>query len=217
MEIGREGVPGLPNQWPDGLDDEGREFTRVMKAFFLQCKELHGEVMRAIALGMGLEEHFFDAYTDAGDNNLRLLHYPAVEKAVFRDNPEQVRAGAHSDYGSITLLFQDRVGGLEVQSPQDTWVRATPVEGAIVVNAGDLLNRWSNGLVKSTRHRVVQPPESGEGDMYPERYSVAYFCNPNFDRVIEALPGTYGEEMGEKMWEPIKSGEYLVMRLAATY
>ena len=226
MEIGREGVPGLPNRWPDGSvsdsvnDDEGKSFTSDAKSFFLQCKDLHILVMRAIALGMSLPESHFDSYTDAGDNNLRLLHYPAVSKSVFVNNPDQVRAGAHSDYGSITLLFQDDVGGLEVQSPQDTWVRATPVQEAIVVNAGDLLNRWSNGLIKSTRHRVVQPPmrEGGdEGDMYPERYSIAYFCNPNFDRVIEALPGTYGEEKGERKWEPIKSGDYLVMRLSATY
>jgi isopenicillin N synthase-like dioxygenase len=228
MEIGREGVEGLPNRWPEHLDAEGAAFTAHMKSFFLECKDLHMQVMRAIALGMGLDspesnthDSFFDSFTSAGDNNLRLLHYPAVLKSVFKNNPDQVRAGAHSDYGSITLLFQDSVGGLEVQSPQGTWVRATPIPGSIVVNAGDLLNRWSNGTIKSTKHRVVQPPakEGDESDMYPERYSIAYFCNPNFDRVIEALPGTFGEKAREKekMWEPIKSGDYLVMRLAATY
>ncbi|ETN42226.1 uncharacterized protein HMPREF1541_04167 [Cyphellophora europaea CBS 101466] len=218
MEIGREGVEGLPNRWPDKIDAAGAAFATDMKAFFLTCKALHGQVMRAIALAMGLRPDFFDGFTDAGDNNLRLLHYPAVLKSVFRHNPDQVRAGAHSDYGSITLLFQDDVGGLEVQSPRGTWVRATPVPGSIVVNAGDLLNRWSNGMIKSTRHRVVQPPakEGDTSDMFPERYSVAYFCNPNFDRTIEALPGTYATE-ADKKWESIKSGDYLVMRLAATY
>jgi isopenicillin N synthase-like dioxygenase len=229
MEIGREGVPGLPNRWPDALDDEGRAFTSDMQSFFTQCKALHVELMRAIALALpSVSPDFFDKFTDKGDNNLRLLHYPPVRKAVFRDNPEQVRAGAHSDYGSVTLLFQDSTGGLEVLSPRETWVRATPVEGSIVVNAGDLLHRWSNGLIKSTRHRVVQPPDAsggkgeregeGQGDegMYPARYSIAYFCNPNFDMLIEALPGTYTTEE-EKLWEPIKSGDYLVMRLAATY
>lgn len=218
MEIGREGVEGLPNRWPDTLDAAGAAFTAHMQSFFRTCAALHGEVMRAIAVGMGLDATFFDRFTDAADNNLRLLHYPAVRKSVFRDNPDRVRAGAHSDYGSVTLLFQDAVGGLEVQSPRGTWVRATPVAGSIVVNAGDLLNRWSNGAVKSTKHRVVQPPakEGDVGDTYPERYSVAYFCNPNFDRTIEALPGTYRSEE-DKKWEPIKSGDYLVMRLAATY
>lgn len=229
MEIGREGVEGLPNQLPDRLGDvEGVEFTRVMREFFVTCKELHAEVMRAIALGMGLEEGFFDGYTDQGDNNLRLLHYPPVEKRVFRKTGggagEKVRAGEHSDYGSITLLFQDEVGGLEVRSPKGTFVRATPVPGTIVVNAGDLLARWSNDTIKSTRHRVVQPPDQGEkgnGEegqdaMYGARYSVAYFCNPNFDRWIEALPGTW-EDSGGKRYPGIRSGDYLVQRLTATY
>lgn len=240
MEIGREGVDGLPNQWPDGLDEEGREFKRVMQEFFRTCQGLHMKVMQAIALGLGLPEHFFDEFTDGGDNNLRLLHYPAVPKAVFRQNTGQVRAGEHSDYGSITLLFQDSRGGLQVRSPKGTFVDATPIADTIIINAGDLLARWSNDTIKSTRHRVVEPPETnlqetekdkhdqkdqkpegnqeeGEVEMYPERYSIAYFCNPNLDKYIEALPGTYGDEIGEKKYEGIKSGDYLVQRLTATY
>jgi isopenicillin N synthase-like dioxygenase len=224
MEIGREGVEGLPNQWPDRFDDDqGKSFTRDMQAFFLTLKDLHMQVMRAIALGMGLDDDFFDSFTDGGDNNLRLLHYPPVKKRVWKKNPSQVRAGEHSDYGSITLLFQDDIGGLEVKSPKGTWVRATPISDTIVVNAGDLLARWSNNTIKSTKHRVIQPPPKatpeGEVDddeeMIPARYSIAYFCNPNFDRYIEALPGTF-EETGKK-YEGIQSGEYLVRRLAATY
>jgi isopenicillin N synthase-like dioxygenase len=217
MEIGRDGVPGQPNQWPDKLDSAGEEFTRIMRAFFDMCKDLHIKVMQAIALGMGLDEHFFDSFTDGGDNTLRLLHYPPVSKRVFKDNPGQVRAGEHSDYGSITLLFQDNVGGLEVKSPKGTFVRATPIENTIVVNAGDLLSRWSNDEIKSTNHRVVQPPAKpgDESDSYPARYSIAYFCNPNFDRFIEALPHTW-EKTGKK-YEGINSGDYLVQRLAATY
>lgn len=223
MEIGREGVDGMPNQWPDRLDEEGKTFTTDMQTFFLTLKDLHINVMRAIALGMGLEEYFFDSFTDGGDNTLRLLHYPPVKKSVWKKNPNQVRAGEHSDYGSITLLFQDDIGGLEVKSPKGTWVRATPIPGTIVVNAGDLLSRWSNDLIRSTNHRVIQPPPKptpdGEEDdpdaLIPARYSIAYFCNPNFDKYIEALPGTY-EDSGKK-YEGINSGDYLVMRLAATY
>lgn len=224
MEIGREGVPGMPNQWPSCFDEEGKTFATDMQQFFLALKELHNQVMRAIALGMGMDEHFFDSYTDAGDNTLRLLHYPSVKKSLWAQNPNQVRAGEHSDYGSITLLFQDDIGGLEVKSPKGTWVRARPIPGTIVVNAGDLLQRWSNDIIKSTKHRVIQPPPTevkGEGQddspdaMVPARYSIAYFGNPNFDRWIEALPGTW-EDSGKK-YEGINSGDYLVMRLAATY
>ncbi|EXJ94409.1 hypothetical protein A1O1_02803 [Capronia coronata CBS 617.96] len=215
LEIGREGVEGSPNHWPD-YDEPGKEFTKVMKAFHLTCKNLHIQFMRAIAVGMGFPETFFDEYTKGGDNNLRLLHYPQLLKSVFKDNTEAVRAGHHSDYGSVTLLFQDAVGGLEVKSPQNTWVRATPVPDTIVINAGDLLARWSNDTIKSTNHRVVQPPCEPESDMYPERYSVAYFCNPDFDKLIEALPGTYATD-ADKKYPAINSGNYLTQRLAATY
>lgn len=83
-----------------------------------------------------------------------------------------MRAGEHTDYGSITLLFQDSRGGLQVKSPSGQFVDATPIEGTVVVNAGDLLARWSNDTIKSTLHRVVEPP-TGAGDPYPARYSIA--------------------------------------------
>lgn len=174
LEIGREGEPDHPNQWPK---EEGElvDFKSTMTKFHDECKGLHMEVMRAIAIGIGLDEHYFDGFTDVGDNTLRLLHYPEVRKDIFTINPGQVRAGAHSDYGSITLLFQDMRGGLQVQSPNGTFVDATPIENTCVVNAGDLLARWSNDTIKSTIHRVVEPP-SGDADVYPARYSIAYFC-----------------------------------------
>lgn len=120
VEIGREGDPDHPNIWPPedaseeggGGDDGNNELGRIgfrstMLDFHDRCKQLHVEVMRAIAVGLGIDERWFDAYTDEGDNTLRLLHYPEVPKDVFQTNPGQVRAGAHSDFGSITLLFQD--------------------------------------------------------------------------------------------------------------
>ncbi|KAL5002194.1 hypothetical protein BDV10DRAFT_158561 [Aspergillus recurvatus] len=224
MEIGREGVEGLPNRWPDQLDYEGEDFKKVMLEFFEMCKELHIKVMQAIALGMNLPVHFFDEYVDKGDNNLRLLHYPAVHKDVFKKNPGQVRAAEHSDYGSITLLFQDRRGGLQARSPEGTWVDVLPFPDTVVINAGDLLARWSNDTIKSTKHRVIEPPkvpgaEEEDTDMYPERYSVAYFCNPNMDKFIEVIPGTYGEGEGlsKAKYPGITSGDYLVQRLSATY
>lgn len=188
-----------------------------MLDFHNQCKALHIEVMRAIAVGMGLSESYFDGFTDVGDNTLRLLHYPEVEKSVFKSNKLQVRAGEHTDYGSITLLFQDMRGGLQVKSPNGNFVDATPIKDTVVVNAGDLLARWSNDTIKSTLHRVVEPPAPEEGDVHPARYSIAYFCNPNFDSQIEAIEGTYGGEKGEKKYQGINSGDYLVQRLAATY
>jgi len=218
FEIGREGADGFPNNWPPAAGDaEAKAFKETMLAFHDQCKVLHIQVMRAIAVGMGLNESYFDTYTDLGDNTLRLLHYPPAPKVVFQSNKLQVRAGEHTDYGSITLLFQDSRGGLQVKSPKGTFVDATPIPGTVVVNAGDLLARWSNDTIKSTLHRVVEPPAPEEGDMHPARYSMAYFCNPNFDRMIEAIQGTYGGKLGDKKYDPINSGDYLVQRLAATY
>ncbi|KAF2397798.1 2OG-Fe(II) oxygenase [Trichodelitschia bisporula] len=215
LEIGRDDEEGCPNMWP--TDEEGKVFREQMMEFFEECKKLHMQVMRAIAVGLGIDEGWFDGYTDRGDNTLRLLHYPAVKKEVFEKNKNQVRAGEHTDYGSITLLFQDQRGGLQVQSPKGTFVDATPIEGTIVVNAGDLLARWSNDSIKSTKHRVVEPPLKPEsGDTYPARYSIAYFCNPNFNRAIEVIPGTYADA-AEKKYSAVNSGEYLVQRLSVTY
>jgi len=218
LEIGREGVKGLENKWPDVFDEEGAEFRRVMLGFFEKCKELHVEVMRAIAVGLGIEESWFDSFTHEGDNTLRLLHYPEVNAEVFKNNKNAVRSGAHTDYGSITLLFQDSRGGLQVLSPDNTFVNATPIPDTIVVNAGDLLARWSNDTIKSTKHRVIQPPAQPDEEKYPARYSMAYFCNPNFDRSIDAIPGTYDEAKGKaKKYAAVNSGDYLVQRLTVTY
>ena len=216
FEIGREGEEGLPNNWPSG-DAEGEKFKEVMISFHDTCKALHVEVMRAIAVGMGLKPDYFDGFTNVGDNTLRLLHYPEVSREVFKKNKMQVRAGEHTDYGSVTLLFQDNRGGLQVKSPDGTFVDATPIPGTVVVNAGDLLARWSNDTIKSTTHRVVEPPSAANEDVHPARYSVAYFCNPNFSSQIQAIEGTYGGEKGERKYPDINSGEYLVQRLDATY
>jgi isopenicillin N synthase-like dioxygenase len=123
------------------------------------------------------------------------------------------------DYGTITLLFQDNRGGLEVLSPKSGFVPATPIPDTIVINAGDLLQRWSNDVIRSTEHRVVSPTTPPTDDRYPARYSIAYFCNPNWDATIECLSGCYGDTAGgrEKRYSPINTHEYLVSRLKATY
>jgi len=219
FEIGRAGEEGYPNRWPDRLDKEGAEFRFMMEGFFEGCKEVHAVLMRGIALGMGLEGDFFDEYVTTGDNTLRLLHYPAVTASDF-ESGKRVRAGAHSDYGSVTLLFQDQRGGLQVEKPGGGgWLDVEPREGTIVVNAGDLLERWSNDLIRSTKHRVVEPPLKGleKAEGHPPRYSIAYFGNPDFDKWIEVLPGTWENEEGGKKYEGINSGDYLVQRLEATY
>jgi len=106
LEIGRDDEEGCPNMWPptEGEGDEAEwasQFKEVMMEFFGLCKEFHMTVMRAIAVGLAIEEKWFDGFTDKGDNTLRLLHYPPVKKEVFDKNENQVRAGAHTDYGTF--------------------------------------------------------------------------------------------------------------------
>ncbi|KAL8880582.1 MAG: hypothetical protein Q9198_002039, partial [Flavoplaca austrocitrina] len=156
-EIGREGQKGNPQPWPDTLDQTGVEFREMIQDFFLRCKELHIVVMRAIAVGLGLEKEFFDKMVDVGDNNLRLLHYPATGKGAFAKG--RVRAGAHSDYGSVTFLFQDARGGLQVEKLEGGWMDVEPRNGTIVVNAGDsdfgTLVQRPHPLNKTPRRRTA--------------------------------------------------------------
>lgn len=237
FEIGREStVPGEENRWPDKLDAEGAAFKSAMQDFFTRCQSIHVTILRGLALALGFPETYFDSFVSDANNNLRLLHYPPLPAGAFQ-NGKRVRAGLHSDFGSITLLFQDDRGGLQVERPGEPagrYVDVVPKKGTIVVNSGDLLARWSNGLIRSTMHRVVEPPVSepftptADGSSptsakppgtegYPARYSIAYFCNPNTDAWIEALPGTWEGEKGGKKFPGVWSGEYLVRRLSAIY
>ncbi|KAG8218562.1 hypothetical protein J3R82DRAFT_4203 [Butyriboletus roseoflavus] len=217
MEIGRDWDPIWKNKWPKEADSP--EFKRTMLQFFQTCHELHVDVMRSIALGLDLHESFFDRKIDQQYHNLRLLSYPSIRTKLLSQEG-QARAGAHSDYGTITLLFQDSVGGLEVQNPHTQHFQpAHPIPGTIVVNAGDLLARWSNDVLRSTLHRVVAPPAQRINDtegMTSTRQSIAFFCNPNFDAAIESLP-TCVSATNPSKYKSVTTEEYIVGRLAATY
>ncbi|KAG2152457.1 hypothetical protein BD769DRAFT_1624036 [Suillus cothurnatus] len=208
MEIGREDHPTFSNKWPQ--ETEVPEFKQTMLHFFQTCHEVHIMVMKSIALGLDLPEDFFDNKIDRQDHNLRLLSYPPIRTSLLLGD----------DYGTLTLLFQDSIGGLEVQNPHTKHYQpASPIPGTIVVNAGDLLARWSNDVLRSTLHRVVAPPAIKINDtegMTPARQSVAFFCNPNFDAIIESLPSCTSTSNPSK-YPPITTEQYIVDRLASTY
>lgn len=220
MEIGRDWDPVWRNKWPEETDVPG--FKDTMLQFFRTCHELHTVVMRSIALGLDLQEDFFEDKIDQQSHNLRLLSYPPIPVRLLSEEG-QARAGAHSDYGTLTLLFQDSVGGLEVQNPRtQRFQPAPPIPGTVVVNTGDLLARWSNDTLRSTLHRVVAPSTSKisnadipEG-MAPARQSIAFFCNPNFDAVIESLPACVSASK-PNIYPPVTTEQYIVRRLAETY
>lgn len=162
------------------------------------------------ALGERIEAGDADATT-------RLLHYPPVEEAVVRRGAKE-RIAAHTDFGTMTMLFQDDVGGLEVEHPTapGRFVAVPPVAGAVVLNLGDFMQRWSNDGLKSTRHRVRAPPRDtdGAGTMLRARYSIPYFVGADVHKTIECLPGSYG--LGRpKRYGPINAEQYINERLNA--
>ncbi|KAF9450140.1 Clavaminate synthase-like protein [Macrolepiota fuliginosa MF-IS2] len=214
MEIGRDWDSEWKNMWPHEANVPG--FKQTMLDFYQTCHNLHVNVMRSIAMGLSLGESFFDDKINDQCHNLRLLSYPPVKRALL-DGEGQARAGAHSDYGTLTLLFQDSVGGLEVQNPHTgKFIPATPIDGTIVVNVGDLLARWSNDVLRSTLHRVVAPVAKLIGTnetLTPARQSIAFFCNPNFSATIACLPNCGNNPK----YPPVNTGDYIVGRLADTY
>lgn len=149
-EIGSETLAAQPNQWlPEDVLPGFRAFTT---AFYWKCFETAKELLRAMAVGIGLEDAEYLVRFHSGENNqLRLLHYPPVETEKLSSNA-LARMPAHSDWGSITMLFQDDCGGLQVENAKKPgeFVDATPIKGALVMNVGDLLMRWSNGKSKIT-------------------------------------------------------------------
>lgn len=141
----------------------------------------------------------------------RLIKYPPSKnpKPLLEvSEDEEIGLGAHTDYECFTLLLQDTTPGLEILSPGGQWVSATPVKGGIVVNVADFLTRWTNGMYKSTVHRVVNRTAR-------ERYSVPFFFSINYDETVETLPSCVSEGSPAK-YPPITAGRYVLDRLAMT-
>jgi len=168
------------------------------------------QLLSLMARGLGMSADTFASSIDRHTSALRLLHYPHVEPSSVA--PGQLRAGAHSDYGTLTLLRQDDApGGLEVRGADDEWHQVPAEEGAYVVNIGDALERWTAGRWRSTLHRVQVPsPDSGPH----ERQSIAFFHNANWDAVIEVLDPCRPTD-GE-VPPPITAGRYLMERFLST-
>jgi len=195
------------NKWPEV--QSMTQFRVDTQRFFNMCFDASLYILSVYALALGLHENFFEdslKKEEASGTTLRFLHYPAVPKE--REMlPGQLRAGAHSDYGSITLLFQNLVGGLEVLSKSSNFVPVAPIKGAIVVNTGDLMQRWTADQFCSTVHRV-----NVNSGAETSRYSIAFFVHPNDSYEVRS----FKQEMSEK-YPPITAGQYLKQRLDATY
>jgi len=180
------------NLWPDLPG-----FRDTTLAYFAAVHGLGVALHHAIAKDLGLPADYFDDKLDAPLATLRLLHYPG-------GMGPGIGAGAHTDYGSVTLLMTDGEAGLQVRPRGGDWTDVPHVPGAFVVNIGDCLMRWTNDIYVSTPHRVQVPKR--------QRRSIAFFLDPNPEAVIAALPGT-----GVPKYPPVTGADYLRSRLDATY
>ncbi|KAE8440839.1 hypothetical protein EG329_006401 [Mollisiaceae sp. DMI_Dod_QoI] len=174
-----------PNLWPKSL---GKEFEMVCMEYWHAMRSLATEIMRALALGLNLEEDYFDEFTVDPVATLRFIHYPPTPTTSDKERG----IGAHRDFGCITLLMQDEVGGLQVlDQASGEWLDVKPVPGAYVVNLGNLMMRWTNHKYTSNLHRVMNFSER-------DRYSIPYFFtgNPNF--TFDCIPGCEGGDEWKK-------------------
>ena len=202
-EAGRHFAPNLWPERPDGLRSVYERYYRVMDALAI-------DLMRLFALALGLTERYFDASVDRSISRLRVRNYPApLEPPV----PGQLRAGAHSDYGSLTILkTEDRPGGLQVRG-KDGWLDVPHRPGCFVVNIGDMLARWTNDRWVSTLHRVVNPPADRIAES--RRQSIVFFQNPNYDALVSCLPNCTDAAHPPK-YPPTTSGGHLREKFLAT-
>jgi isopenicillin N synthase-like dioxygenase len=191
-----------PNQWPQSLPG----WRETMREYYDVMEALGRKLMQAFALALGLEENYFDHWLNSPMTTLGLLHYPPQKGRITED---QIGAGAHSDYGVLTMLAQDAAGGLQVHNASGEWIDAPPVAGSFVVNIGDMMERWTNGVFTSTLHRVVNV--SGL-----ERHSLPYFFDPDFDAEIVCLETCLAPGEAPK-YPPTTSGRHLLDMINSTF
>lgn len=210
LKIGRDLPPhhpqvlaGLPlhgsNQWPANLPG----WRETMQTYYAACEQLGQQLMRAFALALDLPESYFERWLREPMATLGPLHYPPAK------TEQQLGAGTHTDYGCLTILAQDDCGGLQVYTPQSQWLDVPPLAGAVVINIGDMLARWSNDLFRSTRHRVIN--QSGR-----DRYALAYFYDPEFHTPLQCLPNCCTPEHPPR-YESIAAGDYLQQRIREAF
>ncbi|TFK63133.1 Clavaminate synthase-like protein [Pluteus cervinus] len=190
------------NIWPKDLP----EFKEPVLTYYHAAVRLGLSLFPLFALALDLPENFFNDKTTKPAAIMRLLHYPPQPP---REDDSQIGIGAHTDYECFTILWQDSVGGLEVQNTDGKWVKGVPIPGTLVVNLGDQFARWTNDVFKSTVHRAIN--KSGQ-----ERYSIPLFFGTDYDVRLEPIPTCVSDDMPAK-YEIVTAGEYVKSRLEATY
>jgi isopenicillin N synthase-like dioxygenase len=189
-----------PNVWPG----EPAALKAVWSDYFRAVDTLARDLMRIFALGLKLEETYFDPTIDKNISMMRVLRYPAQTSAPL---PGQLRAGAHSDYGSMTILRKELGDkSLQVKNKLGEWVDVPVIPGTFIVNIGDLMQQWTNDTWSSTVHRVVNPEFGSEDNV--DRLSIVFFHQPNYDAEVACLPTCQDAEHPAK-YAPVSSGDHL--------
>ncbi len=197
----------IPNLWPEAPDG----FRDAALAYYRAVEVLEGHLLHASACALGLEETFFDDKVARHVTAMRINYYPAQETP-----PEagQIRAGAHTDYGMMTVLMgEDEPGSLQVRTRDGRWIDVETRPEFFVVNIGDLMMRWTNDRWLSNLHRVVNPPPEIASTV--SRISIGYFHQPNYDAVIECIPTCAGPGRPAR-YPPVRSGDYRDIKYAET-
>ena len=197
---------GLQEEYPENIKvDELPKFNEVGMQAYKMLEKTGIYVLRALALYIGKEEHYFDHWASNGNSILRPIHYPPIET----EPKGAVRAGAHGDINLITLLMGASTGGLQVQRKDGQWIDAIPKDDELVINVGDMLERHTNNKLRSTIHRVTNPPKK---DWDKPRYSIPFFLHPRSEMPLDCLEECIDEDH-PKQYENITAGEFLHQRL----
>ncbi|NCD68762.1 isopenicillin N synthase family dioxygenase [Mucilaginibacter agri] len=210
-QIGQTVTDGDPVQfeYPQNVHvEELTEFNAVTSEVYQRLEAAGKHLLQAIAVYLGLDEHYFDANVHNGNSILRTLHYFPIEDPDALA-PDAVRAGAHEDINLITLLIGASADGLELFTRENEWFPVKAHGEDVVVNVGDMLQRLTNGKLKSTTHRVVNPPREM---MKYSRFSVPFFLHPKSTMDLTSLPSTIDAEH-PKQFSDMTAGEYLDERL----
>lgn len=196
----------LTEEYPDNIKvKELEDFNQVGMKAYKMLEKTGIYVLRALALHIGIKETYFDHWASNGNSILRPIHYPPIT-----EEPQgAVRAGAHGDINLITLLMGASTGGLQVQRKDGEWIDAIPNEDELVINVGDMLERHTNNKLRSTIHRVINPPKE-EWDK--PRYSIPFFMHPRSEMKLDCLEECISEEQ-PKQYEDITAGDFLHQRL----
>ncbi|MHA7059194.1 isopenicillin N synthase family dioxygenase [Aquimarina sp. M1] len=190
---------------PNVIVEELMDFNHTGMEAYRMLEKTGIYVLRALALYIGLDEHYFDHWASNGNSILRPIHYPPITT----EPKGAVRAGAHGDINLITLLMGASSGGLQVQRKDGEWIDAVPQEDELVINVGDMLERHTNNKLRSTIHRVVNPPKE---EWSKPRYSIPFFMHPRSDMKLNCLEECITES-NPKQYEDITAGDFLHQRL----